>query len=124
MIKEVINGFTQFISGWFDNKNALRKAELKYQIKALSAESDYDMEAQRNMRHTWKDEYLIILHTFPIWGYIIPSAELTKRLDLLWIKLGSAPEWWWGIYVGIVISTFGLRFMFKKGLLNGKLTKE
>lgn len=98
-------------SGWMENRTKLKTAKVDKQIKELDAASSYDLQAQKNMQNSWKDEFLILLHTLPIWGYMIPSDDLTKRLDILWLKLDQAPDYWWLIYFGIVISTFGLRFM-------------
>ena len=113
MWKILFGGISELVSGWFTDKREKRQAETAKYIADLNAVSEYDLQAQRNMQHTWKDEYLIILHTFPWWGYIIPSDSLTTRLDMLWSKMDSLPDWWWWIYLGMVISTFGLRFMFK-----------
>jgi len=114
MFTTLMGGLTSLISKWFDNKAKLSDAKAAYRIKELDSITDYDTQAQRNMSSTWKDEYLVLLHTFPIWGYIIPSERLTSQLDILWGKLDGAPDWWWSIYIGIVVSTFGLRFMFNK----------
>lgn len=113
MWKLLFGGISELVGGWFTDRRQKREAETQRYIADLNATTNYDLEAQKNMRHSWKDEYLIILHTFPWWGYIIPSDDLTQRLDLLWSKMDTLPDWWWWIYLGMVISTFGLRFMFK-----------
>lgn len=113
MWTSLFSGITGLIQGWFTTKQKKQEAELQKYITDLNATSDYDLQAQKNMQSSWKDEYLILIHTFPIWGYIFPSEELTSRLDILWNKFNEAPDWWWWIYLGMIISTFGLRFMFK-----------
>lgn len=113
MWKLIFGGVSSLIDGWFTTKQKKQEADTQRYIADLNSVSEYDLQAQKNMQNSWKDEYLILIHTFPIWGYIIPSEELTQRLDILWIKFSQAPEWWWWIYLGMVISTFGLRFMFK-----------
>lgn len=109
----IIGGLSGVITNWFTTKQKKQEAETEKYIAELKSITDYDTQAQRNMNNTWKDEYLIIIHTFPIWGYLIPNDGLIERLDLLWDKFEQAPNWWWWIYLGMVISTFGLRFMFK-----------
>lgn len=109
----IASGVTSLISGWFETKKQKQKAEADFATAQLNSVSDYDNLAQKNMQNSWKDEYLILIHTFPWWGYIIPSDELTARLDLLWAKMDTLPEWWWYIYLGMVISTFGLRWMIQ-----------
>ena len=111
MIQAIIGGVVTLVTQWFTNRSRLNEAKVQRDLASLKATTDYDTTAQRNMRYTIKDEYLILFHTFPIWGYGIPSEQLKVSLDSVWDKLSEAPTWWWLIYVGIVVSTFGLRFM-------------
>ena len=98
-------------------------AKINREAALAKTEGDYDTKAQANMAGTWKDEYLILLHTFPIWGYGIPSVKLHEGLDKIWDKFQSAPYWWWLIYIGIIASTFGLRWLFTKKRLDYALPK-
>lgn len=97
-------------------KVELAKLELEMKKERLltsaKAESSYDQQAMHNMKSSWKDEYLIILHTFPIWGYGIPSESLHLGLDRIWIQFNGADHFWWITYIGIIASTFGLRWLF------------
>lgn len=97
-------------------KVELAKLELEIRkdklAAAYKAEADYDTQAMKNMQTSWKDEYLMLLHTFPIWGYGIPSATLQEGLDRIWYQFNNADYWWWMCYLGIIASTFGLRWLF------------
>ena len=97
-------------------KVELAKLELELKkekvISASKAEASYDQQAMSNMKSSWKDEYLIILHTFPIWGYGIPSESLHLGLDRIWVQFNGADHFWWITYIGIIASTFGLRWLF------------
>lgn len=98
----------------------VKLAELEFDVQKskflaeANAEADYDSQAMRNMQTSWKDEYLILLHTFPIWGYGIPSESLHAGLDRIWTQFNSANYFWWITYIGIIASTFGLRWLFNK----------
>ena len=94
----------------------IRKIEAKAEadMTTLKQQGDYDTTAQANMATSWKDEYLIILHTFTIWGYGLGIDRVDKGLDKVWAKLDTAPMEWWLIYTGIIASTFGLRWLFSK----------
>lgn len=115
----IITGIVSLVSRWFDNKEKVSDAKAASEMKAMENVTEYDLVAQKNMKFSWKDEFLIFVHTFLIWGYIIPSDELHTSLNLLWYKLGTAPMWWQVIYGGMVISTFGLRFMQSSILKRG-----
>lgn len=105
-----------------EGKIALAKAEIESKLtlkkSEMDAEGTYDSKAQDNMKSSWKDEYLILLHTFPIWGYGVPSQTLHRGLDNIWDKFNTAPYWWWICYIGMIASTFGLRWLFTKDRLN------
>ncbi len=110
------------------NKLLLEEAETLATIERLkvaaSTEASYDQQAMLNMSSTWKDEFLILLHTLPMWGYVIPSPELHASLDLLWLKLETANMWWWLIYIGIISSTFGTRWLFNNDRINSMLENK
>lgn len=112
----ITGGITDIVGGWFKTKQEKQKLEAEITKQQITGSDDYDLQAQRNMKTSWKDEYLILVHTFLIWGYGIPSESLHKALDNVWLKLAGAPDWWWYIYAGMVISTFGLRWMSNKML--------
>ena len=136
LVEGLVSPITKIVTNWQDQKRLdvetknkiahsraintmdIEKASAQAKITEMSrlAESDksYDTLAMKNMNSTWKDEFLILLHTFPIWGYGLPSSELHKGLDRIWEMLGSAPYWWWLVYMGMVASTFGLRWLFSK----------
>ena len=118
--KILTGGITELFTGWFEVKKQKQQIEGQIQQQRLQGSDDYDLEALRQKQHSWSDEYLMLIHTFPWWGYIIPSDGLTTRLDILWSKMSILPEWWWFCYAGMIISTFGLRFMHKK-IIRGKL---
>lgn len=140
MLSQILQGLvspvTSLIDGWQTRKNidaetkakiATSKVEnqirldtakidaaIAKELREDSAVASYDQQAMKNMQSSWKDEYLILLHTLPIWGYAVPSETLHKGLDGIWVKLGTAPDFWWVIYIGMVASTFGLRWLFSK----------
>lgn len=124
---DVIAGLAKSILGFFfdspevkaeKEKGRVELAKLELELKKekkmaeARAEADYDTQAMKNMRSTFKDEYLIGLHTFPIWGYGIPSTTLHAGLDRIWYQFDNADYWWWLCYMGIIASTFGLRWLF------------
>lgn len=95
---------------------------------AAKAEFDYDNEALRQQRYSWRDEYLVILWSFPYVVAFFPvlllalkmpfssdvdSADVHLSLDNAWKVLASAPEWWWLSWIGIVAATFGLRWLWR-----------
>lgn len=139
----IASPITSIIEGWQERKTltvetqqaiAQNKAENKMRLDTARVDAkitkelnlantiaDYDQQAQKNMATSFKDEYLILLHTLPIWGYIIPNQTFRDGLDMIWLKLAEAPDYWWIIYIGMVASTFGLRWLFDKKKVDAML---
>ena len=101
------------------------------QAKALAQiEAEYDNLAQMAMKTSWKDEFLMMVIVFPfIVSFITPYAavffgiDLTLQLGQAWALVATAPEWYQWSFMGIIIATFGLRWMTKtsvKKLLKGQ----
>ena len=131
----------QTLGSWIEGKKAeaVTKLEIKKieaqgrieQAKALAQiEAEYDNFAQVAMKSSWKDEYLTIVITAPfILSFSIPFIELifgvplAPTLAAAWALVGTAPDWYQWVFMGIVIATFGLRWMTKqsvKQLIPGK----
>ncbi len=120
----IITGLTSLFTQWLTNEQKVVDAKHTRRVKEIENEGTYDVEAQKQMRHSWKDEYLILIHTFLIWGYAIPSEGLTTRLNLVWHKMSTAPAEWWWCYFGMIVSTFGLRWMVNSKMNRGKLNER
>ena len=88
---------------------------MDYQVELLKqgqkVEADWDLNAQRQMEHSWKDEYLLFLLTLPIIGSFIPKVQ--DYVVIGWDYVAKAPEWYVISFLGIVAATFGLRWLIK-----------
>ncbi|WP_456390573.1 hypothetical protein [Hydrogenimonas sp.] len=74
-------------------------------------EADWDINAQKQMQNSWKDEYLLFLLTLPIIGSFIPTVQ--DYVVTGWGYVGKAPEWYVVSFLGIVAATFGLRWLIR-----------
>lgn len=74
-------------------------------------EGNYDVEAQRQMQHSWKDEYLVLVLTAPFIGSFIPVVQ--DSVIKGWTYVSKAPEWYQVAFIGIIVATFGLRWYAK-----------
>ena len=94
---------------------ALKVAKFQSQADRLQrndqADSDYDMAAQNEKRHTLADE-ILLLCTIVLVGchFVFPAAMAAG-----WLAMGYASAPWWleFIIVGIYISVFGLMRLFR-----------
>jgi len=88
---------------------------MDYQVElakqGMKIEADWDLNAQKQMENTWKDEYLLFLLTLPIIGSFIPQIQ--DYVVVGWGYIAKAPEWYIFSFLGIVAATFGLRWLIK-----------
>jgi len=139
ILTAVFSAITSLGGSYLENRS--RERATKLEIKKIEAEgrveqaralavatANYDNYAQQQMSRTWKDEYLVVLISFPyIVSFLTPFIELavkisyaetitprlfdmTSTLAKSWELVGQAPDWYQWSFMGIVIATFGLRW--------------
>ena len=81
--------------------------------QGIKVEADWDTEAQKQMEHSWKDEWFVILFSIPLIAAFVPQWQeaILKGFE----TLQKTPEWYIMLVLGIVASTFGLRWLISKG---------
>ena len=77
---------------------------------ALEGNVAYDLQAQRAMQGSWKDEFVLLVMLFPFVGGFIPG--LAPYIDAGWVALSDAPAWYPYIVLSLVFAIYGLtRFL-------------
>lgn len=77
--------------------------------KGVQVEADWDTNAQNDAKTSWKDEYLMLIFSFPLILAFIPYAQeaVLKGFE----TLEKTPDWYMMLVLGIVASVFGLRWL-------------
>ena len=88
-------------------KVAEAKARATVMEKQATGEIDWDLEAIRGARNSWKDEWLVILFSIPLILAFIPKMELVVLNGFT--VLEQMPEWYQYSLGVIVASSFGVR---------------
>ncbi|PLY08401.1 MAG: hypothetical protein C0625_02100 [Arcobacter sp.] len=90
----------------------LKKMDIAAKLaeKGQQVEADWDTNAQNNMKHSWKDEWFVFLFSIPLIAAFIPHFQPYILEGFKTLK--QTPDWYMWLVVGIVIATFGLRWMF------------
>lgn len=106
----VFQGITSVVQGWFETKREKQKAEAQYHMAVMKGEQDWDTEAMKASRFSWKDEFITIIIFAPL---IV--AWFDEEKALAWTRFVSEmPIWYQIIMSGIVAASFGLRWWFKQ----------
>lgn len=105
-------------------KAALEVAKLQAEIRRAEhsdqRDSDYDLEAQRQRRDTYADEFLILFFFGLFALHFIPDMQPYMMAG--WAAVKQAPLYFEFAIVGIVVATFGLMRLFRvyKARLTGR----
>ena len=93
----------------------LKLARLESESKRIQKESEldatYDVMALRQKKHTYVDEFIAVSVFGMLFLTFIPQTQETMNRG--WLALNNAPIWFSFIIIGIVISTFGLKGVYR-----------
>ena len=96
-------------------KIGFKLAKLKAESKRIEKESEldatYDVMALRQKKHTYIDEFIAVSVFGMLFLTFLPQTQETMNRG--WEALNNAPLWFEFIVIGIVISTFGLKGVFR-----------
>lgn len=114
----VFKAIGNWVSSYFERKSIEQQAKAQRAVDVQVSSDNYDTAALKAMQFTWKDEYLLLTITAPIW-YGLFDPDGAKG----WVAFITAlPLWYQVLLGGVFASTFGLRWWFKKE--QAKIYKE
>lgn len=96
-------------------KIEIEKAKIQMKVDRYKQLGEMDIEAQKGMMFSWKDEYLLVLFSLPLIMAFIPP--LVPYVMEGFAVLNGLPTWYQWSITGMVAATFGLRTwqgIFKK----------
>jgi hypothetical protein len=106
----VISGVTELVKSWFKKKQSQQEAEAAYNMKAITGEQDWDLEAMRQARYSWKDELITI-----VWFAPLIVAWFDTERAMKWVNFVAELPFWYQVGMfGIMAASFGLRWYFKQ----------
>lgn len=122
----VATGIAEVFKGWFEVKKSKQEAEKAENLAVINGELDWDIQAQKAAKHSWKDEMITIIWYSPLYigwfrqdmitladGTVDGSWRMVGADE--WVKfVGELPYWWQFGAFGIMAASFGLRWYFKQ----------
>lgn len=82
--------------------------EIALQEKLAAGDISYDIEAQKGMADSWKDEWLTIVLSAVFIACFIPGLQEYVRQGFVFLK-ESTPWWFEWSFTGMIAASFGLR---------------
>ena len=131
IIGDIIQGVAKMGGDWLQGRQKIKAAKIDAQVARYTAEAQYadklldhqgsyDIQALKQMQHSWKDEFLTLLVMVPVICSFVPKLRpyVLKGFE----ALEKTPWWYVGLVVGVYAATFGLRWLFGKKV--EKIIKE
>ena len=114
LIKPLLGVASDAIGGYMETKKAKAKqklvkieAETEIVKQQIKGEIDWDVEAIKGSKESWKDEYLTILFSIPLLLCFLPfTVEYVERG---FAALAMTPDWYKYTLGVIVSASFGIR---------------
>ena len=113
---QVVSGYLETKKAKAENKLTEIKAKTDILNKQIKGEIDFDIEAIKGNKDSYKDEWLTFLFSIPLVLAFIPGCEdiVSRGFE----ALEKCPTWYKAAVSAMIASVFGLRgakqFMNKK----------
>jgi hypothetical protein len=106
----IFSAVSSIFKGWVSVKKSKQEAEAAYHMALAKGEQDWDLEAQKAARYSWKDEFITI-----VWFAPLIMAWWDEERATKWIAFAEGMPYWYqfGMF-GIIAASFGLRWYFKQ----------
>ena len=120
MWSAIISGVTSLASDYMSERKqkAQSKARVEYarteaqiaQIqKSAETEANYDMEAMRQTQYSLKDEFALLIVTFPFIGAFLPWTQPYVEQGWTFLSEKTPPEYWF-LFSGAIAASLGIRW--------------
>ena len=109
----VLKGVVDVVKTKTETKKLLAQAEQTHVMKMAEGEIEYNLQAQKNMGDSWRDEWFTIILSIPL--IIVFGAVFFNRLDWIeklkdgFIALDELPDWYIWALMAAIASSFGLK---------------
>jgi hypothetical protein len=109
----VLGGVVDLAKGWVQGKAEEQKVKQEVKLEKLKTDADWEARMADATANSWKDEYLIILLTLPLWfigyGVIMNDTAIIDRVHAGFTALQQLPEFYqYLLYTG-VLASFGIK---------------
>ena len=113
LVSTLAGGVIDVIKTKTETKKLIAKAEQTHAMKMAEGEIEYNLQAQKNLGDSWRDEWFTIILSIPL--IIVFGAVFFNRLDWIeklkdgFIALDELPDWYIWALMAAIASSFGLK---------------
>lgn len=113
MWQALIKPVADLAGGWIKGKIEEKKAAHEAKIERIKNDADWEARMADATSSSWKDEYLIIVLTAPLWfigyGVAVDNPEIIERVHVAFQTLAELPEYYQYLLYAAVLASFGLK---------------
>lgn len=105
---EVVKGVVDTRKAKAEQKVTEIKAKTSLMEKQIKGEVDWDIEAIKGSKDSWKDEWILILWSVPMIMIWIPPLQIYVESGFLALK-DNVPDWYFWTWGAIVSASYGIK---------------
>lgn len=113
MWQAIIGPIAELAGGWIKGKIDERKAIHERKLETIKNDADWEARMADATATSWKDEYLIIILTAPLWfiayGIAVDNPEIIDRVHKGFETLSQLPDYYQYLLYAAVLASFGLK---------------
>lgn len=122
IIGDIIDAVGDGVKSWNDGRVRIKEAKIQAKVAQYESEAkrvyqlaeheaSWDMEAMKQAKTSWKDEFIMLIWFSPFIMLFIPALQ-DYAMDGF-ERLSDVPYGYWLVVFGIVAHAFGLRWLFQ-----------
>jgi len=108
IVGNAVKGYTETKKAKAEQKITEIKAKTSLMEKQIKGEMDWDIEAIKGSKDSWKDEWILILWSVPMIMIWIPPLQVYVESGFLALK-DNVPDWYFWTWGAIVSASYGIK---------------
>jgi hypothetical protein len=105
---DAVKGFAKTKAATAEQKLTKIKAETSLMEKKIKGEIDWDIEAIKGAKDSWKDEWILVLWSIPMIMIWIPPLQIYVEAGFIALK-NSVPQWYFYTWGAIISASYGIK---------------
>ena len=111
VVSDGVKSFAETKKAKAEQKVLEIKAKSSLMEKKIKGEIDWDIEAIKGSKDSWKDEWILILWSIPM--IMIWIKPLQQFVEDGFIALQSVPDWYFYSWGAIISASYGMKGVTK-----------
>ena len=108
VVADGVKGFAETKKAKAQQKVTEIKAKTSLMEKQIKGEMDWDIEAIKGSKDSWKDEWILLLWSIPMIMIWIPPLQIYVESGFNALK-NNVPDWYFWTWGAIVSARYGIK---------------